>query len=297
MKLKSLLLLASLLFLSLPSSVHAYASDTDYCGTLWPKWWWNQNGAKSQVVVENWRIEPIGLDFRIAFNLVNAGTTTFYGGMEYAVTHAAVDPAGYANPAQLTAPADVDSLLGTERLTSGVLPTLRPGQAVTVYASARGFRTDANHILTVAFFDGGEVRIDPSPNPWYWLRVLGPSSAPSSLRVVESSATEVSSTRPGYRASRIRVVLQNAGRSIIEAGIPVLMVHGSSPSAGGNYSPDQPFDPNDPGNPFAIYFREALHSGQLEQALYPGQNLVLEGTAFIPVSGTMFQQVTVELGQ
>jgi hypothetical protein len=296
MKLKNIVPLVALLLLSLPVAANAYASDTDYCGTLWPKWWWNQNGHQSQIAVQNWQIQPVGLDFRVSFELVNTSSTTFYGGMEYAVTHAAVDPVGYADPARLTAPADAQALLGTEALTSGVLPTLRPGQAVTVYASPRGFQTGANHILTISFYDGAEVRLTPAPTTW-WLRVLGPSSAPSSLRLVENALTEVSSTRPGYRAYRVRVVLQNTGRSIIGAGLPLLMVHGSGGGAGGNYGPDQDFDPNNPGNPFAIYFREALFQGQLEQAMYPGATLQLEGTAFVPEQGTVLQQVSVEVGQ
>lgn len=297
MQLKKIVQIAALLLLSAPFAASAYDSDTDYCGTPWPKWWWRWDGPRSQLEVQNWKIDSVDADFRASFELVNTGTTTFYGGMQYTVTHAAADPAGYENPAQLTAPVDARLLLGTEALAAGELPSLRPGQSVRVYTSPRAFRKDANHVLTVSFHDKDQQQFEPQPVPWYWLRVLGPSETPSALRVVQSSVTPVDSTRPGYTASRIRVVLQNTGRSIIEAGLPVLMTHGSAGSAGGNYSPDQPVDPNDPGNPYAIFFREALYEGRLERALLPGESLALDGTAFIPEAGAMIQQVTVEVGQ
>ena len=295
MKLKSILVWAALLLVSLPFAAHAMMGD-GHCGTAYPKWWWKKNGLQSELVPEDWSILPEGADFRISFLLVNRGTATSEE-TAFTLTHAAVDPSGFANPGLLTAPADARSLLGTEALTTGTVPPLRPGEAVTVYARARYFRTDANHILSILFHDGAEMRFDPEPTPWYWLRVYSPSNLEGELRFSAGAVTPVGTTQPGYRASRIQVILRNESRNVLRAGLPILMTHSNAASAGGNYSPDQPVDPNDPGNPYAIYFREVLFEGQLVRDVSPGEFILVEGTAQIPEHITTLEQVAVKVGE
>jgi hypothetical protein len=297
-KLKKLFQLTALLFLALPFAAHAYDSDTEYCGTRWPKWWWQWDGPRSQIAVQNWSIDPVGADFQVSFSLVNVGTTTFNGGAEFSVRHSAVDPTASPDPARLATPTSAAFLLGSEALARVTLPTLRPGQSTTVSASVRGFRTDANHVLTLSYHDSAQVQIEPEPNPWYWGRVLSPSSAPGSLRFTSGSVVPVTSARPGFNASLVTMTVQNVGRSIIERGTPILVVHGNAGSAGGNYSPDQdPVNPNDPSNPYAIDYREIISQGQLSESLYPGQSLTVTGTAYSPIGKTAIEQVTVEVGQ
>lgn len=294
MKIKSIVVWAALLLVSLPFA--AQAMGDGYCGTAYPKWWWKKDGLQGQLVPENWSIEPVGTDFRIAFQLVNRGTATF-AGAAFTVTHAAVDPRGFENPGVFTAPADPRALLGTEALTRGTVPPLRPGEAVTVYASARYFQTDANHIVSILFHDGAQMPIDPQPQPWHWLRVYSPSNLEGALRFSAGAVTPVSTSLPGYRASRIQVILRNESRNVLRAGLPLLMTHSNAASAGGNYSPDQPVDPNDPGNPYAIYFRETLFDGRLTRDLAPGEFLLVEGTALNPEHITAIEQVTVKVGE
>jgi hypothetical protein len=294
LKLKNIVVWAALLLVSLPFAAHAMGDG--YCGTAYPKWWWKKDGMHGELVPENWSILPAGADFRISFQLVNRGTATV-GGMAFTLTHAAVDPRGFENPGVFTAPSDPRALLGTEALTTGTVPTLRPGEAVTVYATARYFRTDANYILSILFHDGAQMRFDPEPTPWYWLRVYGPSNLEGRLRFSAGAVTPVGTSLPGYRASRIQVILRNESRDVLRAGVPILMTHSNAASAGGNYSPDQPVDPNDPGNPYAIYFRETLYEGQLVRDLAPGEFLMVEGTALNPEHITTLEQVTVKVGE
>jgi len=294
LKLKSMLVWAALLLVSLPFAAHAMMSE-DGCDE-YPKWWWKLDGKKSELIPQDWRIEPVGAEFRISFRLVNRGTATFEGAA-FTLTHAAVDPRGFENPGLSRAPADARALLGTEALTRGSVPPLRPGEAVMVEASARSFQTDANHILSILFHDSALMRFDPEPQPWYWLRVHGPSNLEGELRFSAGAVTPVGTTQPGYRASRIQVILRNESRNVLRAGLPILMAHSNGASAGGNYSPDQPVDPNDPGNPFAIYFREVLFEGQLSRDVSPGEFILVEGTAQIPEHVTTLEQVTVKVGE
>jgi hypothetical protein len=297
MKLKSMLLLAALLFVQVPFAARASSADNDldWCGTTHPGWWWGKKGQPGVISPENWRIEPVGPDFRIAVDIVNRGTLTLTGGMAYALTHAAVDPAGHSNPASGAAPADARSVLGTETLFQGTLPTLRPGESTTVYASARAFRTDANHILTVAFLDGNDGWSDPQPNPWYWLSFDKEQSGVS-LRPVASTTETVASTRAGYTASRVRVTLQNVGRANIDARTPILMVHGNAASAGGYWSPEDDKGPNDPGNPYAIIYREVLFRGPVGVVVRPGETVAVEGIAFSPEGTQTQKQIAVKVG-
>jgi hypothetical protein len=295
LKLKNIVAWAALLLVSLPFAAHAMGDG--YCGTAYPKWWWKKDDLQNQLNPQNWSIDPVGAEVRISFQLVNTGTTTFNGPVAFTLTHAAVDPRGFENPGVFTAPADPRALLGTEALTTGTVPSLRPGEAVTVYATARSFRTDANHIVTLSFHDGTQVQIDPQPNPWYWLRVQGPSGLEGKLRFTAGAVTPVGTTLPGYRASRIQVILRNESRDVLRAGLPILVTHSNAASAGGNYSPDQPVDPNDPGNPYAIYFRETLFDGRLSRDLSPGEFLMVEGTALIPDFNATIEQVAVKVGE
>jgi hypothetical protein len=295
MKFKSILLLAALLFLPLPQVAGAASIDTEYCATPYPKWWWNNDGLRGKLAVQHWRIEPVSTGFRIAFDLVNTGSTAFTGGMTFAVTHAAVDPVGYPNPASGAPPTDARALLGTEVLAQGTLPSLRAGEAATVYASARSFRTDANHLITVTAYDSGLVPAfdNPEPTPW-WRRILRPIITPGYIEAVDTTVEPVTSRLPGFDARRIRVTLRNVGRTALAAGMPVAMVHGNAAAAVGYWNPDDVVDLNNPGNPYAIFFRETLYRGRLERTLYPGESLTLEGTAFIPTGITTAQQVAVE---
>ncbi len=298
MKLKTILLLAALLFIQLPFTARAASYELDWCGTPFPGWWWGKKGPPKSVDVVNWHIEPSGPDFRISFDIINLGATTFEGGMAYALSQAVVDPSGHPNPGASVPPADPRALLGTELLARGTLPTLRPGESTRVYAFARGFRTGANHILTVAFLDGAELRLNPEPTPWYWLNFVGPSDSPASVRPVATTVEPVSSTRVGYTASRVRVTLQNVGRADLDARTPILMTHGSAVSALGLWNPEDPDkNPNHPGNPYAIVYREVLYRGQLGKVVRPGESVTVEGTLFTPEGPATLKQIGVKLGE
>ncbi|QSQ20494.1 hypothetical protein JY651_35390 [Pyxidicoccus parkwayensis] len=298
MRLKSLLLLAALLFIQLPLAARAApAEGFDWCGTPYPKWWWGKKGLPpGPCTPENWRIEPAGADFRIAVDIVNRGTTTCTAGMAFAVTHAAVDPTGYPDPASGAAPADARSVLGTETLAQGTLPALRPGETFTVTASARGIREGANHLLTVAFLDGADSRPSPEPTPWFWVNFENVDPA-ASLRLVATRMEPVTSTRPGYTAHRVYIGLQNVGREDVSARTPILVVHGNAASAGGYWGPDDDtHGPNDPGNPYAIIYREVLFRGAAGQTVRPGETLTVQGIAFSPEGTQTQKQLAVKVG-
>lgn len=302
MNLKRTLLLLVLVLVQLPVPALAAAVndwDTDRCPTPYPlpfPWWWRLDGPRGDIDVRDWNIQPVGDAFDVSFTLVNVGSATLEGGLAYTLSHTAADSAGYRDPTSL-APPSARSLLGTEALAGGTLPTLRPGQKVEVRAMARSFTRDATHILTIVFHDGGQVQIDPRAAPWYWLRVLSPRSAPGSLAVVKSTVEPVRSELEGYRASRVSLAIQNVGRTVIEAGTPISVIHGPSGSAGGYWGPDDIVDPHDPGNPYASFFREALQQTRLERPLYPGEILELGGVAHEPEGLNALQQITVVAGQ
>jgi hypothetical protein len=302
MNLKRTLLLLVLVLVQLPISAFASAVndwDTERCPTPYPlpfPWWWRFDGPRGDIVVRDWNILQVGDAFDVSFTLVNEGPATLEGGMAYTLSHAAVDSEGYRDPSSL-APPNARSLLGTEALSGGTLPTLRPGQKVEVRAFARSFTRDATHILTLVFHDRGQVQIDPGPNPWYWLRILSPRSAPGSLALVKSAVEPVSSELEGYRASRVALVLQNVGRTVLEAGTPISVIHGPSGSAGGYWGPDDIVDPHDPGNPYASFFREALQQTRLERPLYPGEFIEIGGLAHEPEGLNALQQITVVAGE
>lgn len=295
MNLKRTLWLLVLVLIQLPVAALASDLDTDRCGTPYP-WWWRFDGPRTDIAVRDWNIQPVGELFDISFTLVNVGTATLEGGMAFTLSHAAVDSAGYRDPASLALP-NARSLLGTESLTRGTLPTLRPGERTQVRATARAFTRDANHILSVIFHDGAQVQVDPQPNPWYWLRILSPRSAPGSLALVRSAVEPVRSEFEGYRASRVALVLKNVGRTVIEAGTPISVFHGPSGSAGGYWGPDDVVDPNNPGNPYASFFREALLQSRLERALNPGEFIEIGGVAHEPEGLNAVQQISVAVGQ
>jgi hypothetical protein len=294
MNLKRILLLVVLALVHLPGM--ARAADTEYCGTKWP-FWWRYDGPRTDIVAKGWEIEPVGDVFRISFSLVNQGSATFEGGVRYVVTHAAVDHEGYKDPTSLAPPANARSLLGAEVVASGELPRLSPGQSAMVEASAQGFRTDANHILTVIVYDSGQVSADPSPTPWYWLRILSPRAIPGAVELLRAEVEPVSSSLEGYKASRVLLTLQNTSRTVLEAGTPISLIHGSSGSARGNWGPDDIIDPNNPGNPYASFFREALFEGRLERPLYPGEVIEVGGVAHIPEGFISLKQMTVSIGE
>lgn len=297
MNLKRTLLLLVLVLVQLPVSALAASDwDTERCPSPHP-WWWRFDGPRVDIAVRDWNIQPVGDVFDISFTLVNVGAATLEGGLAYTLSHAAVDSAGYRDPAALAPPASARSLLGTEALNGGTLPTLRPGQSIEVRARARSFTRDANHILTVIIHDGVQVALDPRAAPWYWLRILSPRSAPGALALVRSEVEPVSSEVDGYQASRVSLVLQNVGRTVIEAGTPISVIHGPSGSAGGYWGPDDVIDPHNPGNPYASFFREALLEARLDRALNPGEYIELGGVAHEPEGLNALQQITVVVGQ
>jgi hypothetical protein len=298
LKINRILLLAALALIQIPLEARAAASsdgDTEYCGTPYP-FWWRFDGLRSDIVVDNWEIVPVGESFRLAVTLVNRGTATFEGGMGFMLTHAAVDPAGYADPASMEPPASARAQLGAEALTGGTLPTLRPGERTVVEAGGRLFRKDANHILTLSFYDGSQVQIDPQPNSWYWLRVLSPRANPGALALTESLVVPTTSRREGYSASRVELSLKNVSREVLEAGTPISVIHGPSGSAGGYWGPDDTIDPHDPGNPYASFFREYVFQGRLDRALNPGEVIQVGGLVNVPEGFTAHQQMTVVVG-
>jgi hypothetical protein len=303
MNLKRTLLLLVLVLVQLPVAAFAAAVndwDTDRCPTPYPlpyPWWWRFDGPRGDIDVRDWNIQQVGDAFDISFSLVNVGAATLEGGLAFTLSHAAVDPAGYREPTSLAPPASARSLLGTEALDHGTLPTLRPGQKVEVRVSARSFTRDATHILTIVFHDGSQIQVDRQSNPWYWLRILAPRSAPGSLALVKSAVEPVKSDLEGYRASRVTLALQNVGRTVIEAGTPISVIHGPSGSAGGYWGPDDNVDPHDPGNPYASFFREALQQTRLERPLYPGEIIELGGVAHEPEELNALQQIVVVAGE
>jgi hypothetical protein len=249
------------------------------------------------IAVKDWEIQPVGGHFRITFSLVNMSGAALEGGMPFTVMHTAVDPGGYKDPSSLAPPASMRSLMGAETVARGELPALRPGERTAVEAYAQGFGKDANHILTVIFHDGGQVRLEPQPQPWYWLRILSPRARPGALQFNRASVEPVSSFVKGYQASHVRIILQNVSLDVLEAGTPISLIHGNSDSAGGYWGPDDFVDPNDPGNPYASFFREELFQGRLERPLYPGELIEVEGVANVPEGFPSLQQMTVSVGE
>ncbi|HYI01506.1 hypothetical protein [Hyalangium sp.] len=298
MTLKRTLLLLVLALVHLPLVASANSLDTDECGTPYP-FWWKYDGPHHGILVKDWNIQPEGDRFRIRFALINASAETVQGGMPFTVSHTAVDRAGYGDPTAQVPPANVRAVLGTEALAQGTLPTLRVGESTTVEAYAQRFHADANHILTVIFHDGGQIALsfDPQPQPWYWLRILSPSSLPGALELSRATVEPVSSSLEGYKANAVRLALRNVSGHVLEAGTPISLIHGSSGSAGGYWGPDDVVDPNDPGNPYANIFREVLSQGVLAEALYPGATLELGGVVHVPEGITTLKQITVVVGE
>ncbi|EPX61519.1 hypothetical protein D187_010138 [Cystobacter fuscus DSM 2262] len=178
----------------------------------------------------------------------------------------------------------------------GTLPTLRPGESTVVEAAGKLFREDANHILTLGFHDGDQSLLEPEPEPWYWLRILSPRANPRALVISESLVDPTSSKREGYTASLVQISLKNVSRIVLEAGTPISVIHGSSGSAGGYWGPDDEIDPNNPGNPYASFFRELVYRGRLEKPLSPGEVIQLEVEVNVPMGVTAIQQMTVAVG-
>ncbi|WP_223645678.1 hypothetical protein [Corallococcus sp. EGB] len=298
MRTRVLLLLAALFFIHVPLAAHADELDSPMCGTP-PRWWWNKNGLFQKVDIRNWNIQQVGRGFQISFDAVNITDSIIDTGPVFTLSHAAVDPAGYRDPSSLTLPDDPTAILGTETLTQGRLPSLRPGQSVTIRAEAEAsaFREGANHILTIAFLDHEQVRLvsAPEPTPWFWLRVLQPDERNAQLRTVATSLEPAPSRIPGYEARRVSVTLQNVGSVPLREGTPVAMGHASASSAGGIWSPEDDKGPNDPGNPYAIIFRTLPFRGVLDRALAPGGTITVVGTVYLP-PGPCIQQITVSVG-
>lgn len=293
-----LLLLAALFFIHIPLSAQAQDMDYPRCGTPYPKWWWNKNGLLEKVGIRNWDIQQVGRAVQVSFDIVNLTDSVLDSGQVFTLSHAAVDPAGHRDPSSLSVPADPRALLGAEALVQARLPRLAPGQSVTIRAEAQAFREDANHLLTLSFLDGQQVRLpaNPEPSPWFWVRVLQPDTRGAIFRAVTSSVEAVDSRIPGYEARRVRVTLQNVGSTTLREGMPVAMGHSSAASAVGIWSPEDDKDPNDPGNPYAVIFRTLPYQGVLERAVAPGGTFTVEGTVYLP-PGPCIQQITVSVGR
>ncbi|MDC0709129.1 hypothetical protein POL68_11705 [Stigmatella sp. ncwal1] len=297
MKLNRMLWLVAFTLIQLPFEARAasQSGDTEYCATPYP-FWWRYDGPRVDVAVKDWLIQPSGESFRISFTLVNEGTATFEGGMAFVLSHAAVDPRGYADPSSLAPPSNARSLLGAESLVQGQLPTLRPGERAVLTAEARAIAREANHILTLSFYDGAQSQGEPVRVPWFWVRLLSPRATPGTLVIQDSRVEPTDSRREGYSARRVQIAIKNVGRTAVEAGTPIRVIHGHSGSAGGYWGPDDIIDPNDPGNPYASFFREEVYSARLERALNPGEILELESNVSVPEGAVGLQQMTVAVG-
>jgi len=88
------------------------------------------------------------------------------------------------------------------------------------------------------------------------------------------------------------------GRADLDARTPILMTHGSAASALGLWNPEDPDkNPNHPGNPYAIVYREVLYRGQLGKVVRPGESVTVEGTLFTPEGPATLKQIGVKLGE
>jgi len=297
-KLKSMLLMALLALVTFPMAAQAMAQDdgyTVYCGTPYP-FWWHFDGPRSDIIVRGWDIQQVGDAYAVTLVLTNQGTTTFEGGAGLAITHAAVYARSYADPSATTPPEDPRALLGTEVLTRDTLPTLRPGESATVRAYARSFSADANHILTVTFYDKGLIASEPVPVPWFWLRLLSPRDNPGALALAKATVEKAESDLRGYDASKVSISIQNVSRTVLEAGTVISVIHHNDGSAGGYWNPEDDINPNNPGNPYASVFQEVLAQLRLDQPLYPGQVVEVGGLMHVPTDSVTIQQVTVAVG-
>jgi len=298
MKVKNLLLLSVLLFAQWSTLASAADVDgIDFCGTPYP-FWWTTNGQYGPHAVRDIAVEPYGADFLVAISVVNTSRVTTAAGTPFVLTQAALAPDTSRTPASLVPPRDPRALLGTHVVLRAELPSLAPGQSVRLRGIARGFQTGASHVLSANFYDDDVPYCGNGPRPW-WLRKLTPRGGrPEDIRVLESSVTQVSSRLAGYNAFRVAVTFAYNGQVPVPAGQTVRLVHGKG-SAVGYWNPEEPDpDGNDPGNPYAIVFRELLSELVLQRDLQPGTVLTVEGLAHMPQGAVgNVEMVTLAVGQ
>jgi hypothetical protein len=298
MKVKNLLLMAVLLLVQWPSL--ALAADVDgieFCGTRFP-FWWLTNGPRGPHEVRDIAVEQYGADFLVSLSVVNTSRVSTAAGTPFVLTQAVVEPSASWDPSAPVPPQNAQALLDTQEVLRAELPALAPGQSLRLRGIARGFRTGASHVLSASFYDGDIPYCGNGPRPW-WLRQLGPrGSRAEDIRILESSVIEVSSRLEGYAAFRVSVSFAYNGRLPVPAGQTVRLVHGKG-SAVGYWNPEDPdHDPNDPGNPYAIYFRELLSEHTLERDMVAGMVMTIEGIAHVPQGSVgNVEMVTLAVGQ
>jgi hypothetical protein len=297
MKVKNVLLMSVLLFIQWPALALAATVDgIEFCATPYP-FWWLPNGPGGPHGVKDIAVEQYGADFLVSVSVVNTGRVATAAGTPFVLTQAALEPNTSWDPSRPVPPPSGQALLGTEVVLRAELPALEPGQSLRLRGIARSFRTGANHVLSATFYDGDIPYCGNGPRPW-WLRKLFPGGSPEDIRILDSSVTEVGSRLEGYAAFRVQVSFSYNGRLPVLAGQTVRLVHGKG-SAVGYWNPEDPdHDPNDPGNPYAIYFRELLSEIVLERDLRAGAVMTVEGIAHVPQGAVgNVEMVTLTVGQ
>jgi hypothetical protein len=292
----NMLWMAVLLLTQWPAMAMAAEWDgIDRCPSP-PHWWWGPNGPNGPYDVKDIYIQPYGEDFIIEFSVVNTGRVATAAGTPFTLTQAVVGLTGFSDPTALRPPENPQAVLGKQVVLSAQLPELRPGASTRLRGIVKGLQTGAGHILSASFYDGDMPRCGNEPKPW-WIRLLVPDGgAPSDLRVVESSTQEVTSSLAGYKAFRVRVTFAYNGRVPVLAGKTVRLGH-SHGSIVGYWNPEDDVDPNDPGNPYAIIFREQLTAITLTRDLQPGAIMTVEGVAHVPLGAAgNVEIVTVAVG-
>ncbi|PTL77758.1 hypothetical protein [Vitiosangium sp. GDMCC 1.1324] len=301
MNLKRLFIAALLLLVAAPMSARAQDVDgVERCGTKYP-FWWLHRGPRGPIIIDNIKVDPAGDDFKVIVTLKNIGQDYFQGGQPFALTHSVVRADGFEDPGSLQPPKDAGALLFTETLQLDKVPGLKSGETAIVTGLAKAYeKSGVNHLVSTNIYswEPGDDLCPPWPWPRrWWIRPVPPFPWWDDIfKVVDSSIEPVSSQFNGYEGYAVNVTLQYQGKDVLKAGQSVRLTHSLGVSAAGNWSPDQDYDPNNPINPYAFFFRERLADSVLEKDLYPGDFFTVKGLANSPKEANALHTLTVSVG-
>src|SRR5690348_296972 len=119
--------------------------------------------------------------------------------------------------------------------------------------------------------------------PGWWWQVRGPHSLIDNLKVVQTIiGSPYIPAGATYTVYPVRFILHNYGKTATPAQTPYSVEQNMVGSAG-YWSPDQPFDPNNPINPYARLFFYVSTRAYLP-AVQAGAEIGISGNVAIPAS-------------
>lgn len=117
---------------------------------------------------------------------------------------------------------------------------------------------------------------------WWW-KIHGPRSVENIL-TIDRTIIQDRGQVPGSNLEGFKVAfyVRNIGNRALPARTAFSLSHSIANTDGGYWDPDNPFDPNNPGNPYANQYFEVASKGYLG-ALKPGKTMKIVGTLYAPL--------------